>query len=169
MSFNIVGYIYFQKTTSYLMPLLLLIIPIIIQKKINLKLSANDAIYGFVISFISIGLFVLIKILDKGTIEFTTPTIQFIIITIIAVALPEEVFFRGFILHNIGCNTKGIVISSLLFAIAHGHRLFFFGDYLAILTLFPSLIMGFLYVRTNNILPSVIFHSLSNIVMFMIM
>ncbi|MCX8070443.1 MAG: CPBP family intramembrane metalloprotease [Thermodesulfovibrionales bacterium] len=151
------------------MPILFLIIPMIMQKKINFKLSFRDALFGFISSISILSMFIPIFLAIRGSFEITLPTAEFIFITIIAIALPEEAFFRGFLLHNFGCNLKGIFISSLLFAIAHSHRFFLYGDYLALATFFPSLIMGFLYVKTVNILPSIIFHSMSNIIMFMVM
>ncbi len=44
---------------------------------------------------------------------------SFILMQLLLVALPEEVFFRGYLQSKIGNNIKGIIIVSLLFAVGH--------------------------------------------------
>jgi len=46
----------------------------------------------------------------------------------------------------------------------HVPQLIFYGDIYSVMTFFPSLVMGFLYMRTSNVLPSIIFHFFANIV-----
>ncbi|HIJ60686.1 MAG TPA: CPBP family intramembrane metalloprotease [Nitrospirae bacterium] len=140
----------------------------IIQKGINLRLSIKDALLGFATTFVVLTFFIAAIFIIRGRIDINLPSIEFVFITFIFIAIPEEAFFRGFILENIGTSIKEILICSLLFSIAHSHRFIILGDYFSFLTFFPSIIMGFLYVKTRNILPSVIFHALSNIAWFMI-
>ncbi|MBI4689121.1 MAG: CPBP family intramembrane metalloprotease [Nitrospirae bacterium] len=95
---------------------------------------------------------------------FTPITINSILIQLFAVSFPEEVFFRGFLQDLLGNNVKAVLIVSLMFAITHLPGLLFYGDIYAPLTFFPSIIMGLLYMKTSNVLPSTIFHFLANVV-----
>ena len=96
--------------------------------------------------------------------------VAFILTQLLMVALPEEVFFRGYLQNKIGNNIKGIIIVSLLFAIGHfvtlclggGHNIAICSQ--AILTFFPSLVMGYLYLKTKTLWASIIFHFFANIV-----
>ncbi len=87
-----------------------------------------------------------------------------VIFQLLGVSLPEEVYFRGFLQERLGNTMKGVVVVSLLFALVHLPQFVIYRDPYALLTFFPSLVMGFLYCRTSNVLPSAIFHFASNIV-----
>jgi len=97
-------------------------------------------------------------------------SVSFILTQLLLVALPEEVFFRGYLQQKIGNNIKGVIIVSLLFAVGHfvtlclggGHNIAICSQ--AILTFFPSLVMGYLYVVTKSLWASIIFHFFANIV-----
>ena len=97
-------------------------------------------------------------------------SVSFILTQLLLVALPEEVFFRGYLQTKIGNNIKGVVIVSFLFAIGHfitlclggGHNIAICAQ--SILTFFPSLVMGYLYLKTNSLWASIIFHFFANIV-----
>jgi membrane protease YdiL (CAAX protease family) len=86
------------------------------------------------------------------------------------VALPEEVFFRGYLQQKLGNTLKAIIVVSLLFALAHFVTLCLGGAHglsvcsQAVLTFFPSLVMGYLYMSTGTLWASIIFHFLANIV-----
>jgi len=67
-----------------------------------------------------------------------------------------------------GNNIRGVIIVSILFSVIHLPKLIFDGDLSSVLTFFPSLVMGYLYMRTSNILPSVIFHFTANIIFTML-
>lgn len=94
----------------------------------------------------------------------------FILTQLLMVALPEEVFFRGYLQKKLGNNIKGVIIVSLLFALGHfitlclagGHNIAICSQ--AVLTFFPSLVMGYLYLRTGTLWASIIFHFFANIV-----
>ncbi|MGB2691850.1 MAG: CPBP family intramembrane glutamic endopeptidase [Thermodesulfobacteriota bacterium] len=96
--------------------------------------------------------------------------VAFILTQLLMVALPEEVFFRGYLQNKLGNNIKGIIIVSLLFAVGHfitlclggGHNIAICSQ--AILTFFPSLVMGYLYLKTKTLWASIIFHFFANIV-----
>jgi len=95
---------------------------------------------------------------------------------IIVVGFTEEFFYRGYLQpliqkkHNYQLIPKlkldtGVVITSLLFGI--GHFLTYFTVFSA-LTFLPSIVFGILRNQTNNILASMIFHGISNAVLYVI-
>lgn len=96
--------------------------------------------------------------------------VAFILTQLLLVALPEEVFFRGYLQNKLGNNIKAVVIVSFLFAVGHfvtlclggGHNIAICSQ--AILTFFPSLVMGYLYFKTKTLWASIIFHFFANIV-----
>lgn len=96
--------------------------------------------------------------------------VAFILTQLLLVALPEEVFFRWYLQNKLGNNIKSVVIVSLLFAVGHfitlclggGHNIAICSQ--AILTFFPSLVMGYLYLKTKTLWASIIFHFFANIV-----
>ena len=98
-----------------------------------------------------------------------------ILLHLVAVALPEEYFFRGFVQRVLrdklpkikvpflpGPFPLAIVVSSLLFALVHMaavphvNRLAVF---------FPSLLFGWLYERSGNLSQPIAYHALSNVVL----
>ncbi len=97
-------------------------------------------------------------------------SVSFLLTQLLLVAVPEEVFFRGYLQNRLGNNIKGIIIVSLLFALGHfitlclggGHNISVCSQ--AILTFFPSLVMGYLYFATKSLWASIIFHFFANIV-----
>jgi len=107
----------------------------------------------------------------KGlSLELNFFSYSFVLTQLLLVALPEEVFFRGYLQYKLGNDIKGIVIVSLLFALGHfvtlciggGHNIAVCSQ--AVLTFFPSLVMGYLYFRTETLWASILFHFLANVV-----
>lgn len=82
---------------------------------------------------------------------------------LVVVSFPEEVYFRGFLQERLGNTVQGVIITSILFSFMHVPRLIIHGDMYAVLTFFPSLVMGFLYAKTSNVITSTIFHFFANI------
>ncbi len=88
------------------------------------------------------------------------------------VAVSEEVFFRAYVQRNIQhilckashCPWKNqmvsILVSSFAFGLAHFVVL---GHVSALLTVFPGLVLGWLYARTNALFAPILFHGLANI------
>jgi len=100
---------------------------------------------------------------------FNGLSLPFILVQLMLVALPEEVFFRGFLQQKLGNTVKGVIAVSFLFALAHFVTLCLTGDGFsvcgqAVLTFFPSLVMGYLYMKTGTLWASIVFHFLANIV-----
>jgi membrane protease YdiL (CAAX protease family) len=87
-----------------------------------------------------------------------------LVFQLLGVSVPEEVYFRGFLQQRFGNTLWSVLVVSLLFSFMHLPQFIFYGDRYSLLTFFPSVVMGLLYFRTSNVLPSVIFHFLSNVV-----
>jgi uncharacterized protein len=91
---------------------------------------------------------------------------------VIVVALPEELFFRGFLLDLLersmppkrriwgGGIGKALVLSSALFALSHVLVAF---DPRRLAVFFPGLVFGWMYSATRSILAGVIFHTCANL------
>jgi membrane protease YdiL (CAAX protease family) len=89
------------------------------------------------------------------------------------VAFPEELFFRGYFLSNslsllrtagrMGDSAAGVmsvVLSAGVFALSHVVVL---GNPAAVLTFFPGLIFGWLFVKVGSLAPSIVLHGAANI------
>ena len=86
-----------------------------------------------------------------------------LIISGLAAAVAEEIFFRGWMqpmLRKRYSAAVSIVAVNLVFAPLH---LIAAPYFISLLTFFPGLIMGWLRERYGNILPSMIFHFLGNV------
>ena len=86
-----------------------------------------------------------------------------LLISGLAAAVAEEIFFRGWMqpmLRKRYSATVSIVAVNLVFAPLH---LIAAPYFISLLTFFPGLIMGWLRERYGNILPSMIFHFLGNV------
>jgi hypothetical protein len=99
-----------------------------------------------------------------------------IVAQLLMVALPEEFFYRGYLLTRLDAIfpirvfwgipiSWGNIITSLLFALTHfvigwsPHRLAVF---------FPSLIFGILKQRTQSLLAPILFHASANVLIKLI-
>jgi membrane protease YdiL (CAAX protease family) len=145
---------------DYLVPIYLLAVPVVLKSRTNIGFSMRHILLGLLVSIIVLLPFFAVFPPAK---KFAAPGLGAALFQLLGVAFPEEVFFRGFLQEAFGNNLRGAVVVSLLFAGAHLPGLFFYGDLYALLTFFPSLIMGLLYMRTSNVVPSTIFHFFSNI------
>jgi membrane protease YdiL (CAAX protease family) len=89
------------------------------------------------------------------------------------VALPEEVFFRGYLLCTIllfcqKCRwsdpkvgqTVAVLGSALIFGIFHA---VVWESGFALLTFFPGVLMGWLFLRTRSLIVPVLFHAMANV------
>lgn len=93
---------------------------------------------------------------------------SFFLIQFILVAIPEELFFRGYLQREFGNDYRAVVIVSLLFAVAHLVIVCATSGGLGVciqngLTFFPSLVMGYLYMKTGTLWSSIFFHFCANI------
>ena len=97
---------------------------------------------------------------------------QFVLVQIVVVALPEELFFRGCLLHLLeralppkrrilgGGVGWALVITAAMFALVHLPRQ---GDLRTLATFFPGLLFGWLRSATGSILAPVMAHAASNV------
>jgi len=141
------------------LPILMLLFPIIVGHRVKLRFSIKDFSLGFVVSIIILLPYYLAF---GGNIK--TISAYYVIFQLLSVSVPEEFFFRGFLQDSTGRNFKAVLLVSLLFSLAHLPKAFFLGEWISILSFFPSLVTGWLYMKTNNILPGTVFHLLSNLV-----
>jgi membrane protease YdiL (CAAX protease family) len=99
-------------------------------------------------------------------------SLEFCLVQLIVVALPEELFFRGFLLHLLekrfppkrrflgGGIGLALVLSAAAFAIIHLPK---DGDPRALATFFPGLMFGWMRSSTGSIMASTLTHAGSNI------
>ena len=147
---------------EYLIPVFLIIAPYVTQNRLKFNFRGRDILLGIIVSLIT--LLPLIYFMLQSNKEFSLLPAGVIFFQFFGISLPEEIYFRGFLQESMGNNIKNVLLVSLLFSLMHVPQAVFYGDIYPLLTFFPSLIMGFLYMRTSNVLPSVIFHFLANIV-----
>ena len=105
-----------------------------------------------------------------------------IVVQFLAVALPEELFFRGYLLHRmtllwpvemskmrqgnlfsgliLAARSRPVLMSSAVFAVAH-----FAGEYRPdrLATFFPALVFAFLRIRTGRLTAPITYHALCNL------
>lgn len=141
------------------LPILMLMFPIIVGHSVKLRFSIKDFLLGLTVSVVILFPY---YIASGGNVK--TISVYYIIFQLLCVSFPEEFFFRGFLQDSIGRDFKAVLLVSLLFSIAHMPKAVFFGEWISLLSFFPSLIMGWLYMKTNNILPGTIFHFLANLI-----
>lgn len=146
---------------EYLVPLYLVAVPLVLKKRIRMDISGRQAVLALGISLAVLLPYVAIVGPPRGLTRMGLGAAAF---QLFAVALPEEIFFRGFLQDSLGNTVKAVVAVSLLFAVAHLPAFFLHGDINAALTFFPSLVMGFLYLRTSSVLPPTVFHFFANVV-----
>lgn len=104
--------------------------------------------------------------------ELSWSLAEFCLVQMLVVALPEELFFRGFLLGLLekrfppkrrilgGGVGWALILSSLAFAIIHIPK---DGDPRVLATFFPGLLFGWMRSATGSILASTITHGASNI------
>ena len=118
--------------------------------------------------FLYLGCLYLLSAYLGKTVKFVEPTALLVFTHLVAIAFPEEFFFRGYLQRTLGGGWGAIVAASVLFAVAHLLVICVFTGGSACgqnaLTFFPSLLMGYLYMRTGTIWSSVFFHFAANIV-----
>lgn len=162
VTFNCLIWVFFPSPLSYLLPLLLIGIPLILQRSLPLRCGLKQLILGIGTTAAVLAA-VFLSSLAMG-LAFAAPPLRLVPVQFIAVGLPEEAFFRGYLQESIGNNWRGVVLTSLLFAGAHLPSLFLAGNTYAPFTFLPSLVMGWLYMRTGSIIPPALFHGAANLV-----
>ena len=83
----------------------------------------------------------------------------FSVFTLLFAALPEEFFFRGYLQIRLGNSVSAIFFCSLIFSVTH---MLTISIYTGILVFFPSLLYGYLFRKTGDLLFVILLHTLSN-------
>ncbi len=100
------------------------------------------------------------RLVDDLQTKFASADLGLLILCVAAVpAVCEELAFRGFILsgcRNLGNNWRAIIVSAILFGVAHG----FLQQSINACVL--GIVLGYLAVRSGSLLPGVVFHFLHN-------
>lgn len=147
---------------------LMLGVPFIMMSEVKgLRWNPRGALIGLLISVVILSLYVLVirKPFDSSKVSFSL-----IVVHLLLIAVPEEVFFRGYLQEKIGNNLRGILLVSLLFAMGHIVTRCLFaecngGGYAqALLTFFPSIVMGYVYLISGTLWANILFHFLANVV-----
>jgi membrane protease YdiL (CAAX protease family) len=86
--------------------------------------------------------------------------IGFAMASLALAALPEEWFFRSYLMMRLGGDLRANILSSLIFAFAH---VLAFGTPAA-MVFFPSLLFGWVYWRTRDLVLVVLLHTVANLV-----
>lgn len=146
---------------GYLIPLYLLFLPVLRGSKLRFRVSIKDLWYASVLSLLALLPFFILFLVLEG--RPLIPGLSTLFFHLIIASIPEEVYFRGYLQEVFGNNYRGVVLVSFMFSLAHSPRFLFSGDYSGPLTFFPSLIMGYLYMKTHNLLYPVVFHLFANL------
>ena len=141
------------------LPLLMLVFPIAVAHRVRMNFSIKDISTGLIVSAV-----ILLPYYFLLGGHGKTITVYSILFQILSVSFPEEFFFRGYLQDSMGRTLKAVFFVSLLFSLAHLPRAIFLNDWISLLSFFPSLVMGWLYAKTKNILPGTIFHFFANLV-----
>lgn len=178
LSIFILGMFLDSGTVFSLSAALMLVIPFLLGKNRNyFAFNYAGFVKGALITFGILAAYLLVFLVygfltDKG-LGFREAGFTFFIIQFLLVAIPEEVFFRGYLQEEFGNNYRAIIIVSLLFAVAHLLLVCAMGGGVSVciqngLTFFPSLVMGYLYMKTGTLWSSILFHCLANILHILI-
>lgn len=153
---------------------IMLLVPFVLRSNYNyFDFKLKNFLKGLLISVIIVLIYIAVLRVyshysDKGF-GFDDLSLSFILIQLLLIAIPEEIFFRGFLQREFGNNIKAVVLVSFLFALAHlitvcgTGKVSFSGCNQNALTFFPSLVMGYLYISTGTLWSSIAFHFLANI------
>ncbi len=90
--------------------------------------------------------------------------LPFALSTLLMAAIPEEWFFRAYLMTRIGQGWRANLAASFLFSLLHGLTQ---GWPAAIRVFAPSLFFGWLYQRTGDLILLVLVHALSNLLFVM--
>lgn len=135
-----------------------------VSKK-NWKLSTGT---GLLLSIIWLG--VGFALTPESFVNLFTLNSFYAVLYFLAVGFGEELLFRGFLQTRCTAwlgNAKGLIVASVLMALAHLPQRIFVAGYdlpqamFSVIVLVPiSLLMGLLFLRTQNVVGSGIFHTI---------
>ncbi|KJU81935.1 abortive infection protein [Candidatus Magnetobacterium bavaricum] len=162
LSLCLIQQIYMIRFFSLVIPAMLYLIPACYLRRLPVSVKTTDIFLGILGCVFFVLPFVLIKVVVmKGT--FVSPPGMYILTVLMLNALPEELFFRGYLQESLGNRPWTVALVSAMFTLCHSGRFLVGGDITPLLTFFPSLMMGWLYLKTSNVLPAVLFHFVANL------
>lgn len=91
---------------------------------------------------------------------FNPEQLQFVFMTVVLVALPEEWFFRAYLMTRLGKNIQANIVSSIAFSLIHGVTR---GRVVGVEVFIPSLLFGWLFQKTDDLISCILVHSISNL------
>lgn len=161
LAVSIMRQVYDVQPASYIILILLAGVPLWYVRPLPFAIKPGDVLLALYLGILFIVPYlVFTKLFLSGL--FILPPYRYLIYQLVAVALPEELFFRAYLQGTLGNKRSSLIIVSILFALCHGGRFYVTGNLEALLTFFPSLAMGWLYKRTSNLPAPVLFHFLAN-------
>ncbi len=103
------------------------------------------------------------EIIKKMFEKIMKPNIFSFLAAVIAAPILEEIFFRGIILEGLLKNyspQKSIIWSSVIFGISH------LNPWQALPTMFAGVFIGWIYWKSNSLIPGILIHLLNNLIAF---
>jgi uncharacterized protein len=152
--------------------ILMFSIPFIMKREVRgLRWDAKGFLTGLIVSVAILVLYTsLVLVSTEHTINLSKINSSLIFVQLFFISIPEEAFFRGYLQENLGNNLMSVVVVSFLFALGHFFSICLLEGFQGLvcaqnfLTFFPSIIMGYLYLKTGTLWSSITFHFLSNVV-----
>ena len=140
--------------SEYVLPLLLLILPLLgngFDKSLLAKLDINSP-YTYLI---------LVLLLFTLLLSILTDALEIVIRSYMYAAIPEEFYFRAFLQKSLGNNNSAIIAATLSFSLMH----FITRGFLSgVMVFIPSLIFGWIFKKTENLYLVVVVHASANII-----
>jgi membrane protease YdiL (CAAX protease family) len=180
-----------DRETSSVTPFLLIaaaVIPTALGKRSFAEIGFRTEPFGLILSVLFKTCLVIFPVLCGGVCLLTyyglslplRPIVpegrlfSWLIYQFIGVAVAEEIFFRGYLQSNmlrllaltlqkkgVFCIWMSVIVSAAVFAVSHCVLL---GNLTAMITFFPGLIFGWLFVKSRSLLAPILFHGLANVV-----
>ncbi len=100
-------------------------------------------------------------LISAGLLVWRPQYTAFAATTLLTAALPEEWFFRAYLMPRIGRSLSANLLVSLLFSLLHGLTR---GPAIGLQVFLPSVFFGWCYQRSGDLPLVVLVHALSNLV-----
>ena len=106
-------------------------------------------------------LFSIILLLCSAVTLFFTNQFEIFFASLFIAAIPEEWYFRVYLMTKLGKSIKANVMTSVVFSLLH---MITVGWMAGLLVFVPSLVYGWFFQKTSNIILVMTMHAISNIV-----
>jgi len=155
LSFGLLFFAFSIADTSYVVALVayMLFVPLLDADWKQIKSGVFFRQYSMIAWSVSVLIIVVLIILDNQLLLFTLTTLAI-------AALPEEWFFRAYLQNKLGNSHRAIIISSIVFSCAHMITVSWLAGLLVFL---PSIIYGYIYKKTGDLVLVILLHVLSNV------